>query len=136
MGDREHRNGLEYTRVNGDVAVTVYRVNLIGAEKSDNGRDRWGGNIGYRAIGTFRKPIYRAGSRNPVGHTDQEIEVVVNGPGLGKARRKLYNAAEILSQNPFTAVTHNQKRAAAKARKKSRRAAHQQDYSFRPRSWW
>ncbi|MFH1802163.1 MAG: hypothetical protein ABH864_01790 [archaeon] len=133
------RNGrLEYARVNGDGHVTVYEVRIPNVRSDGEGENSWGGRIGYRARASFRKPIYIEGHRNPIRHVYEEIEVVTNGPGLDKARQKIYRTTAFLSVNRKLRVQHQQKRSAAKARKKSRRATHSAyGYPSRPsKSWW
>lgn len=129
------RRGLEYTMVNQGEGVEVYKVRIAGAESGDGEKERWGGNVGYRAISSFDRPLYRAGVKAPAGHVSDEIEVVVNGPGLRKAYRKIHDAISMHSQNPFEPVIHQQKRAAAKARRKSRNASHHEISRASPRRW-
>ena len=75
VGNVEYRKGLKYKEVGRfteeDRDITIYEVSLPTQDSSSI-------HQGYRARTTYERQ----------GRTE-ELEVVVNGPGLSKARRKI-----------------------------------------------
>jgi len=118
---------------NGREGIFVYKVSAEGV-KANGDPTIW--NRGYRA----RTRPYSEQLEEQPGNQHGLIEVVVNGPGLSKATKKLSAVSTRIrvyeTMNKKSRRTHHQKRVARKALIQSQNASKRQSgYSSRP-SWW